>query len=532
MKIHIVQKGDTLWKLAKKYGVDFEELKKMNSQLSNPDMIMPGMKLKIPSAGAAKSPSASPNTKINVGSKKEAIKPNVLKPIVKEAPKPSAVQPIVKEAPKPSVVQPIVKEAPKPIVAKPIVKEAPKPMAPVVKEKPMPVMPQPIISEIDINNYYTVNMAHMTVPKPQPKPIVKEAPKPIPQPKMPMVQEECVAVTPIMPGDGFCMPIYPICHQFCEPVPNQMIQPLCEKESSSLFESHAHMAKPYYGTYMAGSPEPMAMAPIYNYSPYQYTSPAPETPAHGMHHHIESSSSFTMESSSHIGVESSNYPGHYSPTMMQPMMTYHPQVGQESDCGCEESSSSSPVMSQAKTISQPMYKEASMNTPQMPQQPYQTKPMNAPQMPQQPYQTNPMNAPQMPQQPYQMNPMNAPQMPQQPYQMNPMNAAQMPQQPYQMNPMNAPQMPQQPYQMNPMNTSQPMYQINPMNAPQQLQPSQMNMRQVPGPENSSQPVLTPFGQQAMFGRDEEPLFADEQRQAAASEAFHMPKYADESGEFY
>ena len=61
MKIHIVQKGDTLWKLAKKYGVSFDELKKLNSQLSNPDLLMPGMKIKIPS-----------NTS---GTKKEAVQP-------------------------------------------------------------------------------------------------------------------------------------------------------------------------------------------------------------------------------------------------------------------------------------------------------------------------------------------------------------------------------------------------------------------------------------------------------------------------
>ena len=48
MKIHIVQKGDTLWKIAKKYGVDFDTLK-TNTQLSNPDLIMPGMKIKVPS---------------------------------------------------------------------------------------------------------------------------------------------------------------------------------------------------------------------------------------------------------------------------------------------------------------------------------------------------------------------------------------------------------------------------------------------------------------------------------------------------
>ncbi|WP_025027392.1 SafA/ExsA family spore coat assembly protein [Caldalkalibacillus mannanilyticus] len=50
MKIHIVQKGDTLWNLAEKYGVDFESLKQANAHLSDPDMIMPGMKIKIPTS--------------------------------------------------------------------------------------------------------------------------------------------------------------------------------------------------------------------------------------------------------------------------------------------------------------------------------------------------------------------------------------------------------------------------------------------------------------------------------------------------
>ena len=38
-----------MWELAKEYDVDFEELKQLNSHLSSPDMIMPGMKIKIPS---------------------------------------------------------------------------------------------------------------------------------------------------------------------------------------------------------------------------------------------------------------------------------------------------------------------------------------------------------------------------------------------------------------------------------------------------------------------------------------------------
>lgn len=48
MKIHVVQKGDTLWNLSKKYNVDFQELKAANSQLANPELVMPGMKIKIP----------------------------------------------------------------------------------------------------------------------------------------------------------------------------------------------------------------------------------------------------------------------------------------------------------------------------------------------------------------------------------------------------------------------------------------------------------------------------------------------------
>ncbi|MDZ5712342.1 SafA/ExsA family spore coat assembly protein [Jeotgalibacillus haloalkalitolerans] len=53
MKIHVVQKGDTLWTIAKNYQVSFEELKAANAYLADPDMIMPGMKIKIPAGKAA-----------------------------------------------------------------------------------------------------------------------------------------------------------------------------------------------------------------------------------------------------------------------------------------------------------------------------------------------------------------------------------------------------------------------------------------------------------------------------------------------
>ena len=151
MKIHIVQKGDTLWNLAKKYGVSFDEqLKKVNSQLSNPDMLMPGMKIKIPEHNSA-SVKKGNDTKINFGTVKEA-------PI-------SSGSTNVKESIKPEVQAAPVKPKEKPMVTPPpAIKEMPIQPMEIKKEKPvkeMPKMPyvapqasvKPVIPEIDINNY-------------------------------------------------------------------------------------------------------------------------------------------------------------------------------------------------------------------------------------------------------------------------------------------------------------------------------------------------------------------------------------------
>lgn len=209
MKIHIVQKGDTLWKIAKKYGVNFEELKKMNSQLSNPDMIMPGMKIKVPTTGGNIKKEGTGNP----GVKKEV--PIAEHPFAKE-------KPILKEEP---IKEVPIKEMPTkevPVKEQPIIKETPK--APYT-----PKMPLQIVPEIDINNYYMTNMTNMTVkPELPPKPAnilpeVKEVPKkempkkempvempppppPVQEAPCPPVQDYCVPVTPILPGPGFCPP--------------------------------------------------------------------------------------------------------------------------------------------------------------------------------------------------------------------------------------------------------------------------------------------------------------------------------------
>ncbi len=44
--VYIVRPGDTLWSIAKRYGLRIEDIKKYNN-LQNPDMIYPGQRLKL-----------------------------------------------------------------------------------------------------------------------------------------------------------------------------------------------------------------------------------------------------------------------------------------------------------------------------------------------------------------------------------------------------------------------------------------------------------------------------------------------------
>lgn len=50
MKIHIVKKGDTLYALSQKYGVPLQTIIETNPQISNPDILAVGEKVKIPTA--------------------------------------------------------------------------------------------------------------------------------------------------------------------------------------------------------------------------------------------------------------------------------------------------------------------------------------------------------------------------------------------------------------------------------------------------------------------------------------------------
>lgn len=221
MNIHIVQKGDTLWKLAQQYQVDFEELKKANAHLADPDQIMPGMKIKIPTKSV---------------------------PVKKEMPKSP------------------VKEAPKKEMPKPHMPEQPK-IPPKYQPSPIPQAPSPhIIQGVKQSQQQQMNMnvnvykheKHEGSKKEEKKekhekkepvytmPSMPEMPKyytPQPYPFM-MGHHPChyVPWTPIMPGYGFSP-----CGAPCPPMPYPHY-PVQEGYPYPAMNEYASMgnAHPYY----------------------------------------------------------------------------------------------------------------------------------------------------------------------------------------------------------------------------------------------------------------------------------------------
>ncbi|WP_246586500.1 SafA/ExsA family spore coat assembly protein [Cytobacillus gottheilii] len=258
MKIHIVQKGDTLWKIAKKYGVNFEELKKMNTQLSNPDMIMPGMKIKVPASGGTIKKEAPIGPEIHMGSKKEM---------------PKAEHPFAKEKP---ITQPVA-ETPKEMPVQP---QKPAPLKQEKPKKPyMPKMPKPMMPDIDINNYYLMNLANIQTQQPAPHPQPKPMPQPKPVQQKPVAQPKPVQPKPVEQTKPIeqVKPVKPVMPMAAEQPIAAPTKPKLPPKPLNLFpqenpvEMHESMNLP---TNQGGYEQPMN--PYHNQNPFYPGAPAPQ----------------------------------------------------------------------------------------------------------------------------------------------------------------------------------------------------------------------------------------------------------------
>lgn len=175
MKVHIVQKGDTLWKIAKQHQIPFDEIKRLNAHLANPDYIVPGMEIFLPDQSTMpkemkerpREPQLMPTTP---APKKETPKKEMP---VKEVP--------VKEMPK--------KETPMPPtpVAPPVAQPSQPNWIPYPQPVPMP-MPQPQVQPIIMPQQpsapHTINIEQPTMPMPIPMPQQPVQPMQCPSCKM------------------------------------------------------------------------------------------------------------------------------------------------------------------------------------------------------------------------------------------------------------------------------------------------------------------------------------------------------------
>ncbi|MCM3743461.1 SafA/ExsA family spore coat assembly protein [Sporosarcina luteola] len=173
MDVHIVVKGDTLWKIARQYGISFDELKRVNAHLANPDYIVPGMKIFLPKKKAGHMPTEKGKEKMHEKVKQHHQAPT--QPHEKPS-KPEEKIPLPKEKTEFEMPMP------------PSVPKQPMPTAPV--QKPPAAMTPPAESP-------------MMQPLP-PVPSLPPMPPPVPMPPMQMPQ----FFQPCMPVPCGWMPIY------------------------------------------------------------------------------------------------------------------------------------------------------------------------------------------------------------------------------------------------------------------------------------------------------------------------------------
>jgi spore coat assembly protein SafA len=225
---YVVKHGDTMWKIAKQVGVTLDQLKAANPQIANPDLIMPGQVINIPSHGM-----------MHGATHHLSIKEEMMPKEKLTAPKPIYPHALSKEQ----------LTAPKEIVPP----SAPKEMPPLMET-------QPIKFEIPKMEVPKMEMPKMEAPKMPP--VVHP-----PSPHTDIVQQQLYYAPhyhpvyhPMMLMPVHMMPPHPLPHKKCG----------CKKHSKHKCRCHHH-----HVTY----PHPMHYVPHPAYMPhYPMTPPYPAYP--------------------------------------------------------------------------------------------------------------------------------------------------------------------------------------------------------------------------------------------------------------
>ena len=277
-----------MWKISKRYGVDYKELLRLNSQIRNPDKITPGMKVKVPT------------NSVPLRQRENNINPNMFPP-AKERPIPApAPLPEDEESPMtpmvPPSTPPTIQAEPPAIPPAPPRKEMPLPPTVQMPAQPPVQMPaQPPVPP-------AVQMPAQ--PRVQQQPMMPPAQQPM-VPMMPPMQQP---MQPMMPHPHFNLQLHlywqrqmqrqmqPYMRQPVRPPMMHQPRPMPMHPSSSMWMDHCD----------AVHPSPAMQAP----SP-EYTRKAPCSSCGG-----ESSRSYGHD-------QSSMYYDSYS-SMANPMHDYTP----------------------------------------------------------------------------------------------------------------------------------------------------------------------------------------------------------------
>lgn len=157
---HAVKQGDSLWKLSKAWGVSLKEIIDANPQLKNPNALLVGEVVNIPSSGtftsngedhksggtAYKVEKTVPGSKTYTGPKEEMMVPQQVMPEIPQMP----VIPECEVMPEISMQSELIvmpemppMEMPKKLPMKPVYEHKPKMMKPICPEKPIESVVEP-----------------------------------------------------------------------------------------------------------------------------------------------------------------------------------------------------------------------------------------------------------------------------------------------------------------------------------------------------------------------------------------------------